>query len=169
MSLFAQPLLGDKASSMAMAEHPEKYFDFLSSAGIFHAAHSREINVFKSAIHQACNICLISGINSPDLTNGNTDTFISSALEALRHTCLQIEPDAPGHHVLVWVYFIAAAEARDASQRQFFTQRLKMVFAKTKFNNIPRALAFLESVWPHQSTSRRWIDVMQRDMPIFVI
>lgn len=172
MTLFAKPLLGETPNSSFAADQPDQYLDFLSNMLIFHPTHSRTISIIESAIRQAYDIYFYvsSSSSTPASTDSTTDAFIPIALEALRKTCLQLQPDTPGHHTLVWVYFIAAAESRDPSQRDFFVDRLISIFERTRFNNIPIALATLENIWAQQSDSRwRWTKVLPKAMPLFII
>lgn len=162
MTLFAQPLLGETAGTMTLRTPLDVYFDFISNAAIFHPGLATQIGFYKSAIRQACNIYLRRVTQNPPLSESSTD------LEALKTLCERIHPNTPGHHTLVWVYFVAAAESVSLAHRDFFTLRLQEVFSRTHFHNIPTALAALQKLWKVQA-ERRWTEVLPEIMPVFII
>ncbi|EXJ71217.1 uncharacterized protein A1O5_05023 [Cladophialophora psammophila CBS 110553] len=162
MTLFAQPLLGESSGTLTLSARPAAYFDFISNAAIFHPKLAPQIGMYKSAIHMACNIYLKRVTSGPPHCETVTD------LERLKKLCEQIHPATPGHHTLVWVYFIAAAESSTLKHRDFFTMRLQEVFSRTRFHNIPTALAALQEFWKVQS-ERRWTEILPEVMPVFII
>jgi hypothetical protein len=162
MTLFAEPLLAEGPGAMSLARRPEEYFDFVSNAAIFQPALAREIGIYKCAIHSACDIYLTRATTGPP----HSETV--PVLDRLQALCSQIQSTTPGHHTLVWVYFIAAAESSTFEHRQFFTMRLQEVFSQTKFHNIPSALAALQEIWKVQS-ERRWTEILPKVMPVFII
>ncbi|OAL20824.1 hypothetical protein AYO22_08452 [Fonsecaea multimorphosa] len=162
MTLFAQPLLGESAGTLTLSARPAAYFDFISNAAIFHPTLAPQIGVYKAAIHMACNIYLKRVTSGPP----HYETVVD--LERLKSLCEQIHPATPGHHTLVWVYFIAAAESSTLEHREFFTMRLQEVFSRTRFHNIPTALAALQEFWKVQS-ERRWTEILPEIMPVFII
>lgn len=162
MTLFAQPLLGETAGTMTLRTPLEAYFDFISNAAIFHPGLASQIGAFKSAICQACSIYLRRATQNPTSSESNTD------LEVLKQLCEGIHPNTPGHHTLVWVYFIAAAESVTLAHRDFFTLRLQEVYSRTRFHNIPTALSALQKLWKVQA-ERRWTEVLPEIMPVFII
>ncbi|KAK5045059.1 hypothetical protein LTR84_010207 [Exophiala bonariae] len=162
MTLFAQPLLGESAGTTTLRTPLEAYFDFISNAAIFHPGLATQIGVFKSAICQACNIYLRRATQNPEQSES------SAALDTLKELCEGIHPNTPGHHTLVWVYFVAAAESVSLGHRDFFTMRLQEVYSRTRFHNIPTALSALQKLWKVQS-ERRWTEVLPEIMPVFII
>lgn len=162
MTLFAQPLLGETAGTMTLRTPLDVFFDFISNAAIFHPGLAPQIGLYKTAIRQACSIYLRRVTQNPPLSESSVD------LEALKVLCERIHPNTPGHHTLVWVYFIAAAESVTLSHREFFTMRLQEVFSRTRFHNIPTALAALQKLWKVQA-ERRWTEVLPEIMPVFII
>lgn len=162
MTLFAQPLLGENAGTLTLQAHPDTFFDFISNVAIFNPAYAVQIDMYKSAIRCACNIYLTRVTRNPP----HSETV--AELEALKVLCEKIHPSTPGHHTLVWVYFIAAAESSTLAHRDFFTLRLQEVFSRTRFHNIPTALNALQELWKVQA-ERRWTEVLPEVMPVFII
>lgn len=161
MTLFAQPLLGEVSGASTLSAH-DKYFDFISNAAIFFPSLAPQIALYKAAIRSACNIYLTRVTKAPP----HSET--TAALEELKDLCLNIQPGQPGHHTLVWAYFIAAAESSTFEHRNFFTLRLQEVYSRTKFHNIPTALAALQELWKVQA-ERRWTEILPEVMPVFII
>jgi hypothetical protein len=89
-------------------------------------------------------------------------------LEQLRLAVIDINHNTEGSHALVWSYFIGAAESVLPSHRDFFTERLRALFNRTKFRSIPRALVALERIWAMQGF-RRWTEVVVDENPILVM
>ncbi|KAH0843379.1 hypothetical protein AYO21_09937 [Fonsecaea monophora] len=162
MTLFAQPLLGESSGTLTLSTRPAAYFEFISNAAIFHPMLAPQIGLYKSAIHMACNIYL------KRVTSGPPHSETVADLARLKGLCERIQPTTPGHHTLVWVYFIAAAESSTLEHRDFFTMRLQEVFSRTRFHNIPTALAALQEFWKVQS-ERRWTEILPEVMPVFII
>lgn len=163
MTLFAQPLLGETAGIMTLGRHqPDTYFDFISNAAVFFPQLSSQIDMYKSAIRRACNLYLAR------VTRGSPHSETVADLEVLKTLCERIHPSNPGHHTLVWVYFVAAAESSTLGHRQFFTLRLQEVFSRTRFNNIPAALMALDELWRVQH-ERRWTEMLPEVLPVFII
>ncbi|KEF51314.1 uncharacterized protein A1O9_12664 [Exophiala aquamarina CBS 119918] len=162
MTLFAQPLLGETAGTMTLRTPLDVYFDFISNAAIFHPGLAPQIGLYKTAIRQACSMYLRRVMQNPPLSESSVD------LESLKVLCARIHPNTPGHHTLVWVYFVAAAESVTLAHREFFTLRLQEVFSRTRFHNIPTALAALQKLWKVQA-ERRWTEVLPEIMPVFII
>lgn len=76
-------------------------------------------------------------------------------LESLKQLVSQIDPEQVGSHALVWVCFMGAADSTDPEHRQFFMERLKQVFAKTRFHNILSAINSLPTIWSQNSSWTR--------------
>ena len=161
MTLFAQPLLGEVSGASTLSAH-DKYFDFISNAAIFFPGLAPQIALYKTAIRSACRIYLTRVTKAPP----HSETV--PILEELKDLCLNIQPGQPGHHALVWAYFIAAAESSTFEHRNFFTLRLQEVYSWTRFHNIPTALAALQELWKIQG-ERRWTEVLAEVMPVFII
>lgn len=162
MTLFAQPLLGESAGTMTLRARPDTYFDFISNAAIFFPRLAPQIDLYKAAIRRACNLYLTRVIHGPP----HSETV--GELESLKALCGRIHPSMPGHHTLVWVYFVAAAESSTLAHRDFFTMRLREVFSMTRFHNIPIALKALQELWKVQA-ERRWTEILPQVMPVFII
>lgn len=162
MTLLGQPLLEEGTGAISLANRSEDYFDFVSNVAIFQPTLAWEISLYKIAIHRACNIYITRATINPPHCETVAD------LEELKLLCEQIHPSTPGHHTLVWPYFIAAAESSTLAHRQFFTMRLQEVYSRTRFHNIPVALTALQEVWKVQS-KRRWTEIISEVMPVFII
>lgn len=161
MTLFAQPLLGEGMGTSTLSA-VDKYLGFISNTAVFFPTLVPQINTLKTAIRLACKIYLTRATISPP----HASTV--DALEELRLLCLQIPLHQPGHHALVWAYFIAAAESSTYEHRCFFTQRLTQIHSQTKFHNIPAALATLQMLWKCHG-ERRWTEVLAANKPVFII
>ena len=163
MTLFARPLLGEDSGTETLAFRPEAYFDFISNAAMLYPQEAPHISLVQRFIRLACNLYLTRAMSNPP----HASTV--EALEALRRLSLRIQPSQPSHHTLVWAFFIAAAESSTGSHREFFTHRLREVFKRTGFRNIPTAISALETLWSVQDTARRWTEVLPEVMPVFII
>lgn len=161
MTLFAQPLLGEGMGTSTLSA-VDKYLGFISNTAVFFPKLVPQINALISAIRRACKIYLTRA------TVGPPHASTVDALEELRLLCLQIPLHQPGHHALVWAYFIAAAESSTYEHRSFFTQRLADIHFQTRFHNIPAALATLQMLWRCQG-ERRWTEVVAANKPVFII
>ena len=162
MTLFAQPLLEEGSGALALRQRSEMSFDFISNVAIFLPELSQELELYSAAIHSACNIYITRATLNPPHSETVAD------VDRLKALCESVQPSTPGHHTLVWVYFIAAAESSTLEHRQFFTMRLQEVYSRTRFHNIPTALVALQEVWKMQSM-RRWTAVLSETMPVFII
>ncbi|KIW10020.1 hypothetical protein PV08_11796 [Exophiala spinifera] len=161
MTLFAQPLLGEGMGTSTLSA-VDNYLGFISNAAIFFPALVPRINALIAIIRRACEIYLTRA------TVGPPHAATVGALERLRLLCLQIPVHQPGHHALVWAYFVAAAESSTHEHRSFFTQRLTQIHSQTRFHNIPAALTTLQMLWRCQG-ERRWTEVVAANKPVFII
>jgi hypothetical protein len=162
MSFFAQPLVQEAPDSLRLASRPESTLEALFGDFAFRTDLSFQLDLYKKAIRIACSLYIIRATLNPCYSNTTLQ------LDHLRALCEPIQPTTPGQHILVWVYFIAAAESSTSEHRQFFTGRLRNLHASTKFRNIPVALAALQKLWSvrHQ---RRWTEALSELAPIFII
>lgn len=173
MILFASSQLTDASGSTDLLRYPEQYVGFIyAQALISYPNCSDTIDLLKTAFLRTWTIYsrMISNYrhNSPDSAYGSTE--LSRDVENLQQICHQICTGTPGHHSLVWVYFIAAALSRETRHRLFFTQRLWNIFAKTGFGNVLGALAVLDDVWIRQSDyGVHWNDLICQIEPVFIM
>ena len=163
MTFTAQPLLGKGSEFISCPITPDHHFDFINTAATLYPDHERHINRFRDAYHQAYQITVIRA--SQNLPPQST----TSRVEKLRKLCMQIDQVEEAHHILVWVYFIAAAESSTNQHRTFFVDHLYMVHRKTKFRNILIAVDALPKLWELQGGSIPWTDVLPKVMPAFII
>lgn len=162
MEFFAQPLLHEEPSTLWSAARSEASLDFISNVAVFRPDLSEELETYKAAIQSACNIYITRATLNPL----HRDTVRD--LDKLQNLCELVQPSTPGHHALVWVYFIAAAESSTFLHRQFFTTRLQEVYLRTRFHNIPTALDALHEIWKVQG-ERRWTESLPEALPVFII
>jgi hypothetical protein len=162
MTLFAQPLLQEEPNTLWDNSQSRASMDFISNVAIIRPDLTRELEIYKTAIRYACDIY----VSRATLNPSHSDT--TAQLNKLKTTCELVHPNTPGHHTLVWVYFIAAAESSTLEHRQFFTMRLQEVHSRTRFNNIPAALKILQEIWKVQS-EQRWTELLPNVMSVFII
>ncbi|KAF5003126.1 hypothetical protein FDECE_10317 [Fusarium decemcellulare] len=67
--------------------------------------------------------------------------------------------DIVGRHLLVWPYFIVAAESSTADHRDFFLEKLASLYNTTGCWNILRAIDQVKEIWASQS-SIRWTSLL---------
>ncbi|KAF4459041.1 Acriflavine sensitivity control acr-2 [Fusarium albosuccineum] len=67
--------------------------------------------------------------------------------------------DIVGRHLLVWPYFIVAAESSTADHRHFFLEKLASLYNTTGCWNILRAIDQVKEIWASQS-SIRWTSLL---------
>ncbi|KAK5400828.1 hypothetical protein LTR06_011212 [Exophiala xenobiotica] len=173
MTLFASSQLTDASGSAHVLRHPEQYVGFVyAQALISYPSCSDTIDLLKTAFLRTCTIYsrMKSHYPNNNLDSAHGSTELSRDVENLQQICHQICTDTPGHHSLVWVYFIAAAVSRETRHRLFFTQRLRNVFSKTGSGNILGALAVLDDIWARQSGyGLRWNDLILQIEPVFIM
>lgn len=78
---------------------------------------------------------------APDLVN------MEFLVDSLRELTGPLHHDTPGMHVLVWVYFVAAASTQDLGNQKYFAEKLRQVYSKTRMHNIVVAIERLEGIW----------------------
>lgn len=162
MTLFAQPLLDETSGALALQQRSDLSMDFISNVAIFLPELSKELEIYSAAINIACSLYITRASKNPP----HSDTIPD--VERLKSLCQPVSPSTPGHHTLVWVYFIAAAESSTLEHRQFFSDRLRQVYSCTGFHNIPIALDALQTIWRMQG-ARRWTSLLLEIMPVFII
>jgi hypothetical protein len=87
----------------------------------------------------------------------DVDTIL--LVERLKKLLEEVEPNDLGAHVLVWPYFVGAAEAILAEHRAFFHQRLDHIWLTTKYRNVKVAIDSLDNIWAHRRT-KRWTSML---------
>lgn len=91
----------------------------------------------------------------------------SDVIRELRQSVELLEPGSAGEHVLVWVYFMAAAESSTPSDRSFFLERLKQCHTRTGFGNILRAYDLLSEIWARNG--KGWTSLLTREPKVLIM
>ena len=162
MTFFAQPLVQETPDRLWVACNSEHTVDSILGDAHLQPSLSHEFQIYRTAIRRACDLYI---------TRATLDPCYSETvphLDRLQVLCEPIQPTTPGQHILVWVYFLAAAESSTQKHREFFTGRLRSLHESTKFQNIPVALAALEEIWKVRPR-RRWTEALSELAPIFII
>ena len=172
--LFGFPLSSEEKGLKTLTKCPDYYLDFMlpcPSLRLDPALYSHAM-VMKDAIRQACQLyrnralqytASMSAISEPCATELSIES-----IERLRQTVLDLEPSAEGCHALVWTYFVAAAESVLPEHRDFFSNRLRVLFECTRFGSIPLALETLQHIWATQSSSC-WIEIVTHQRPLLIM
>lgn len=87
--------------------------------------------------------------------SSNADAIQQSTIRDLSQRISRIPAESPGAHTLVWVCFVAGAEANDPNERQFFSTYMSKVYEKTFFQNIPVAIESLQRICKYKGNKRR--------------
>jgi hypothetical protein len=90
------------------------------------------------------------------------------AIQNLIEILIEIPPHAPGGHALVWVCFVAAAEADGPEQRQFLLNYMREVYARRKFENIPNSMQSLQRIWDTKGM-KRWTQCLSELPKVLVM
>jgi hypothetical protein len=162
MALFAQPLLQEKPSAVWQSSRSNDSMAFITNIAILRPDLSTELELYKTAIRLACDLYVARATISLCYSESVPQ------LDRLQAICERIQVTTPGHHTLVWTYFIAAAESITLKHREFFITRLQEIYKRTGFHNIPAALSALQTIWKVQ-LERPWTEVLPHVMPVFII
>ncbi|KAL5354730.1 hypothetical protein ACLOAV_000819 [Pseudogymnoascus australis] len=172
--LFGFPLSSEEKGLKTLTRCPDYYLDFMlpcPSLRLNPAVYSHAM-VMKDAIRQACQLYRNRALQytaSMSVTSKPCATELSiESVERLRQTVLDLEPSVDGCHALVWTYFVAAAESVLPEHRDFFSNRLRVLFECTRFGSIPLALETLQHIWATQSSSC-WIEIVTHQRPLLIM
>lgn len=143
--LLGRPMLGETQGIHALQLPIERYLDWTVYDLPPESKHHRVLALSRLAFMKASQIYLGRAMVNQDQWG---------LLESLKQVVSQIDPDEPGSHALVWVCFIAAADSTDPEHREFFTDRMNKVYAKTQFRNISAAIESLPGIWSAQGSGR---------------
>ena len=156
---LGQPLLGE-GQGLDLLRHPlDNYLDWMCYDLPAESRYNRTLQLFRQAFIKATEIYI-----GRATTNQNQWEL----LESLKQLVSQVDPDEPGVHALVWVFFIAAADSTDPEHRRYFTDRMNSVFARTRFRNIPATVESLPAIWSQQGTER-WTEHVFRLIPTLIM
>lgn len=139
LSQQAQPLV----------EIIEKEYETPSSAKLV-------VLLYNEAYRRARDIYVLRAQASSGLIDEIEMDFL---VEQLKSLIFELDPTTEGAHALVWPYFIAAAESKEDSNRQFFYARLEHIWKTTGYNNVKIALVELKRIWRLQHF-QRWTSIM---------
>ncbi|KAJ5049238.1 hypothetical protein NUH16_007755 [Penicillium rubens] len=156
---LGQPLLGEHQGVDVLSLPLERYLDWTCYDLPAESEHNHMIHLSRMAFIKASQIYL-GRVASND--------HQWQLLESMKELVSQIEPNQMGSHALVWVCFIAAADSTDPEHRSFFVDRMNLIFAKTKFHNIPAGVQALPAIWSEQASSR-WTKSLSRLAPMLIM
>jgi hypothetical protein len=86
---------------------------------------------------------------------------MSRRIAHLRREFEAMDPGAAGAHTIVWPAFVAAAEAQEETDRQFFAGVLQRIWLGTGYGNVRRGLDALPAIWALQGRER-WTAALDR-------
>jgi hypothetical protein len=139
--LFTPPMLGQEPAPCASNEDLDPYIGFLTCGQTGSPELLTWVPLYKAAIEIARKIYSLHFHPVPDL--GSMELMVHS----LRALTEPLQQDTPGMHVLVWVYFVAAASTRDPGNQSYFAGKLLQVYNNTHMHNIIVAVERLEELW----------------------
>ncbi|KAI8960499.1 fungal-specific transcription factor domain-containing protein [Daldinia sp. FL1419] len=85
--------------------------------------------------------------------------YMEDRIQQIRNLCEQLDPTAPGSHVIVWPIFVAAAESLSEDHRQYFAGVLERLYRLTGYANISRGFNILPELWMQRNT-KSWTSAM---------
>ncbi|OCL07547.1 hypothetical protein AOQ84DRAFT_408753 [Glonium stellatum] len=163
--LFTYKMLMSFAEANKSCEKPTALTDFL-------LYQTRLVEFFASTIlDEKAGIMRLSSEKQPHVS------FMSDALEHHQESSsklaillfdqayqllVELDPNTPGAHVLVWPYFVARAEGVLKEHRDFFYAKLEHIWVTTGYHNVRITTKTLERIWacqfsdgpPHSQRSR---------------
>lgn len=121
---------------------------------------SARTQLYVDIIRQATEIYLLraqASSSTEDPPPAGVDPLRMPARVTHMHSLFdRVDPGAPGAHTLVWPGFVAAAEAREEDDRQFFSAVLRRIWETTGYANVRRGLDALPGIWARQGSQQRW-------------
>jgi hypothetical protein len=161
MRLYAEPQLNEAQGVQIISTHYQTGLDCLNNCALLHPEYSNAISVVEDIILQACNIYLLRAHNSLDST---LSYELVEKFLAAQEAC----PEGfPGEQVLIWAFFIVAAESSTPEHHVFFTAKLHRYYQRIGFSNTLKGLSLLEKIWS-MPAGYRWTSVLPQGH-IFVI
>jgi len=162
MQLYGDPQLSEDEGIERISLNLRQSLDFLYTALSNHPAHSKKISRLINMVERACDIYLHRALNdvSPEMT--------VSIVEEFRAVAETLPANGEGEHILVWAYFIAAAESSTLEHRLFFMKKLQALYVSTGFANNLSALNLLKIIWAKHSETR-WTYCMGNSSQSFVM
>lgn len=115
-----------------------------------------------SLIELACDVYVHRAINNV------AAAATVELVEAFVKRAKSFDSTTPGNHVLVWAYFIMAAESSVKEHRDFLARRLQSIHGQTKFGNIPHALRLLSKLWSG-GDKLRWTLSLPQSSNVFIM
>lgn len=152
IKFFAQPVLDEQSGIERLSAEVEPHISFMSDM-LRHAHPSVQLALlqYNQAYRQACDIYLLRALASTISTSLDT----TDAIENLRQSLIEVDPNTPGAHTLVWPYFVAGAESTLPGHRAFFYNQLNELWLRTGYNNVLVALSTLQRIWADDD-GERW-------------
>ncbi|KAL2064372.1 hypothetical protein VTL71DRAFT_4866 [Oculimacula yallundae] len=152
VEFLIQPFLSEKTAVWNHNSQLLGQLKFLENAVVQHPGRMGTIRLLGQAFFHASEIYLNRAIHN--ISRAET----ISNVEELKVTVDQLPVDGPGEHILVWVYFIGAAESSTRSQQDFFRSRLQRLYSTTGFSNIISSLRILDHIWANSET--KWTQLI---------
>ncbi|KAH7356371.1 fungal-specific transcription factor domain-containing protein [Pyrenochaeta sp. MPI-SDFR-AT-0127] len=156
--MLGVPLLGEEVGVLTVMKASDSLTDWLSYPHLPDDSDDRRAaETIRQCFISACAIYTrrAASANTSSYFGFSDDVIQKLAIEQLISNISRISPSARGAHALVWVCFVAGAEATEQAHREFFVQRMKQTYAQTQFRNIPAAIESLEKIWSRKN-GERW-------------
>jgi hypothetical protein len=141
MYLYAEPLLGEALGVRTVSTQCQVGLSCLYSCSSLHPEHSNALALVADIIQQACNIYLLRARNR--LNHSLSYELVENIL-VTQEGCPE---GSPGEHVLIWAFFIAAAESSSEYHRTFFATKMRSYYHRLGFSNTIKALDLLGEIW----------------------
>jgi hypothetical protein len=171
--LLALPLLGEHDGVLALQRCFKPWQNWLTYEQFPpDSEHHQIVEEIRLCFAAACDI-YVRRATSEGAAYGTykapqDDALQTSTIQDMIERLSRISPQAPGAHALVWPCFVAGAEAADPDQRSFFVGYMNSIYARTKFRNIPAAVASLEKLWASKR-GQRWTQYLHEFSNVLVM
>lgn len=120
-----------------------------------HPEHDELMSILFKMVSNACEIYIWRAVESP-----TPRTMRPVIEEFIKMDELAEEyNDITGRHILLWPYFVVAAESTLPRHRAYFARKIEFLYTRTKCENIRKALYQLHTMWNVQSTTR-WTSLL---------
>jgi Fungal specific transcription factor domain len=153
LQLYAETLLSEEGGSEFVSVKIDKCLEFLRFCCSLHPEHEDLIMCLQDLILQACDIYIHRAKNIVPVSQS------VHLVERFKRTAEKVLLESLGQNVLVWSYFIVAAESTTLEHRTFFIDRMERLYQLTGFANNLKGLAQLRKIWAIQP-SMRWTQLL---------
>lgn len=154
-------MLGQEPTPCAANEALDPYISFLTCGQMRSPESLAWVPIYKTAIEISRKIYAMHFHLVPDLAS------MELMVHSLKTLTEPLQHDTPGMHVLVWVYFVAAASTQDSKNQDYFASKLRQVYNKTHMHNIVVAVKQLEDIW--QQGQNGWATRFPMMRPVLAI